>query len=150
MGYQSVLGERNSLQVSGVREQPMTMAETYEGAMNRHKGLQGAEASADYLCTIESGFSEVHESRGLFGCAVLVLNKVGEDIEVGAELNLEFPSELFDEVPSKYADMGVLMQQKYGSVHKDAYPFLTAGKLTRTELLENALYNLLVKNKVVK
>lgn len=132
---------------SGVSEQPMTIAETYEGAMNRHKHLIDSGVQADYFCTIESGFEELHQDHGLYGCSVLIFNKVNEPVEVGFEVDLEFPSEIFDEVPSKYADVGVLIQEKYQSPHKDAYPFLTSGRLYRAQILENALFNVLVKNK---
>lgn len=132
---------------SGVSEQPMTMAETYEGAINRHQALQQSSLSADYYCTIESGFDPIHPNHNPFGCSVIVFQEAGKDIEVGVEVDLEFPKAVFDEVPSKYADVGVLIQQKYNSVHKDAYPFLTDGKLTRREILENAVFNLLAKKK---
>lgn len=132
---------------SGVSEQPMTMAETYEGAMNRHKLLVDSGEGGEYFCTIESGFESVHKDHGLFGCSVVLFNKADEAIEVGVEVDLEFPQEIFDEVPSKYADVGVLIQEKYKSPYKDAYPFLTDGRLYRSQILENATYNLLVKNK---
>lgn len=134
---------------SGVSEQPMTMEETYEGAMNRHKALLETSIKADYYCTIESGFDLVHANHNLFGCSVLLFNKAKSDIEVGVEFDIEFPQEIFDEVPSKYPDVGVLIQQKYGSKHKDAYPFLTEGRLTRQTILENAMFSLLVKSKEV-
>ena len=132
---------------SGVSEQPMTMQETYEGAINRHQAMLQAVSKANYFCTIESGFESIHDERNLYGCSVVVFQEAGKDIKIGAELNLEFPKEIFDEVPSKYADVGVLIQQKYKSVHKDAYPFLTDGKLTRREILENAVFNLIVSKK---
>jgi len=132
---------------SGVSEQPMTMEETYKGAINRHQALLQASLKADYYCTIESGFDEIHANHNPFGCSVIVFQEAGKKAEVGVEVDIEFPKDVFDEVPLKYADVGVLIQQKYKSVHKDAYPFLTNGKLTRQVVLENALYNLLVRNK---
>ena len=92
---------------SGVSEQPMTMEETYEGAMNRHKLLLESGEPATYFCTVESGFDPVHRDHGLFGCSAILFNKKDESIEVGFEIDLEFPQEIFDEVPSKYADVGV-------------------------------------------
>lgn len=132
---------------SGVSEQPMTMEESYEGAVNRHNNLLATSPKADYFCTIESGFDLVHANHNMFGCSAIVFQKAGSDIEVGVEVDIEFPQEIFDEVPSKYADVGVLIQEKYGSPYKDAYPYLTDGRLTRTKILENAVYSLLVKNK---
>ncbi len=132
---------------SGVSEQPMAMHEAYEGAMNRHRELVAVAPQADYFCTIESGFESIYETHNPFGCSALIFQKNGNDVVVGAEVNLEFPQEIFDEVPSKYADAGTLIQEKYNSPYKDAYPFLTNDRLTRREILENALYNLIVNNK---
>jgi non-canonical (house-cleaning) NTP pyrophosphatase len=130
---------------SGVNEQPKSIEESYEGAINRHKNLKKSEPKADYLATIESGLHTVHKNHNAFGCAVAILEKVGQEQKIGIDLDLEFPREITDKVPSEYPDVGVLVQQKYGSKLKDPYPFFTNNKITRAKLLENAFYNLAVQ-----
>ena len=127
---------------SGVSEQPMTIDETYEGAMIRHDNLKALGVAADYLVTIESGMHPAHQNHCAFGCAVIIVEPVGGDRKIGIDLDLEFPSAMLDKVPSQYADLGTLIQQEYGSVLKDPYPFFTNNKLTRARLLENAVYNI--------
>lgn len=130
---------------SGVSDQPMSIEEGYDGAVNRHEALRATKSAADYLATIESGLHAAHKDHNAFGSTVIILQKVGEAPKIGIDLDLEYPRDMTDRVPSEYPDLGVLVQQKYGSVLKDPYPFFTNNKLTRAKILENAIYNLAVQ-----
>ena len=130
---------------SGVNEQPMSIEEAYQGAINRHETLKKAQTKAEYLVTIESGFHSAHKDHNVFGSTVIILEKVGQECKIGIDLDIEFPRDMTDRVPSEYPDLGVLVQQKYGSKLKDPYPFLTNNKLTRAKILEGAIYNLAVQ-----
>lgn len=130
---------------SGVNEQPLTIEETYEGAINRHANLHKLGERAAYYATIESGQHPAHPDHSLFGCAVVVLERAGEQAKVGIDLDLEFPQAMLDKVPSEYPDLGVLVQAEYGAPHKDPYPYFTGGKLTRAKMLEEAVYNVAVQ-----
>lgn len=129
---------------SGVEEQPMSIEESYEGATNRHQNMVAllGHVTTGYMATIESGLHMAHPDHNYFGCNVVVLQKVGEERHIGVNMDIEFPRSMTDKIPSEYADIGVLVQQVYGSKLKDAYPFLTGGKLTRAKILENSVYNL--------
>lgn len=130
---------------SDVNEQPQTIDETYEGAVNRHKNLKRLDVKADYYATVESGLHPIHANHSLFGCQALILEKAGEAMRIGIDLDIEFPKQILDKVPSQYADVGVLVQEEYGADSKDPYPYLTNGKITRQAILENAFYNLIVQ-----
>ena len=130
---------------SGVAEQPMTIEETYEGAMNRHKNLKDLGVKADYYATVESGLHKILEGRGYFGCQVLILEKAGETPRIGVDFDIEYPQEFLDKIPTPYADIGVLVQELYGATEKDPYPHLTGGKITRKELIENAFYRIAIQ-----
>lgn len=130
---------------SGVNEQPMSIDETYKGAMTRHDILKTVGKEADYYVTIESGQHQAHTNHSLFGCAVVIIEKAGQGSKVGIDLDVEFPQEMLDKVPSQYPDLGVLVQQEYGSKLKDPYPFFTNHKLTRARILENAIYSVAVQ-----
>lgn len=132
---------------SAVNEQPMTIEETYRGAFNRHANLKALGAEADYYATIESGLHPIHEDYGLFGCVALILERKGEAERLGVDVDIEFPKDMLDKVPSKYPDVGVLVQEEFGSASKDPFPYLTGGKLTRQAILENAFYNLAVQER---
>jgi len=126
---------------SGVNEQPYDMDETCAGALNRHENLRDLELDADYFITVESGLHKVHDSYGTYGCTVVVVEPVGQPKKVGFSLDVEFPQSWLDEVPSIYADMGVLVQKKFGAVEKDPITFLTNGMITRKDVVEQAIFN---------
>jgi non-canonical (house-cleaning) NTP pyrophosphatase len=130
---------------SGVNEQPLSIDETYEGAMNRHAHLKELEHPAEYYVTIESGQHLTHKNHNMFGSSVTILEKAGEKEHVGIDMDIEFPSDMLDKVPSQYPDLGVLVQQEYGSKLKDPYPYFTNGRLTRAKILENAVFNVAVR-----
>lgn len=130
---------------SGVKEQPMTMEETYEGAINRHKALLALNKQADYYVTVESGQYSAHVNHSPFGCNVVIIEPAGKTAKIGVDLDIEFPQAWLDKIPSKYPDLGILVQQEYGATEKDPYPYLTNGKLTRRKILENAAYNVMIQ-----
>jgi non-canonical (house-cleaning) NTP pyrophosphatase len=130
---------------SGVNEQPMSIEESYEGAVNRHRNLKVLSVDAEYFATIESGQHTAHKNHGMFGCAVVIIEQAGKDAKIGIDLDVEFPREMTDKVPSKYPDLGVLVQKEYGATLKDPYPYFTNNKLTRAKMLESAIYNVAVQ-----
>lgn len=130
---------------SGVDEQPMSIEESYEGAMIRHENLIKTDKVADYFVTIESGQHLAHKNHSLFGCAVIIIERVNQGRKIGIDLDVEFPREMLDKVPSQYPDLGVLVQKEYGSKLKDPYPFFTNNQLTRAKLLEEAVYRVAVQ-----
>ncbi len=132
---------------SGVNEQPKSMDETYEGALNRHEQLVaklGKTAAEDYLVTIESGIFTPRPEHNYFGTTVLVVEKDGER-RVGIDVDLEMPRHMTDRVPSEFKDLGELVKREYDAKVSDPFPYFTNGKITRQYILENALYNVLVQ-----
>lgn len=132
---------------SGVNEQPISIEESYAGAVNRHANLKAMPTAGEaaYLATIESGYHTAHKDHNAFGCSAIVLERVGGEQKVGIDLDVEFPRAMTDRIPHDYPDIGVLVQQEYGSKVKDPYPYFTGGKLTRARVLENAVYNLAIQ-----
>lgn len=130
---------------SGVSEQPMTLEETYEGAKNRQAHLRKLGVAADYLVTVESGLHRVHEAHGVYGCTVVIVEPTGGEPRIGFDLDVEFPQAWLNEVPSGYADMGVLVQEKYGATEKDPITYITNGKMTRRDVIEHAIYTVAIQ-----
>jgi len=128
---------------SSVSEQPQNIEETYKGANNRHDALEIATKGKDpaYLATVESGLYQVHPDHNSFSSTVVVLERVGGARKVGVNVELEYPREMTDKIPSVYPDLGVLVQQEYGSTLKDPFPFFTGGKVNRLQLVETAVFN---------
>ena len=132
---------------SGVNEQPLSLDETYEGAINRHEQLVreiGKVAGSDYLVTIESGIFTPRPEHNYFGTTTLIAEKSGER-HVGIDVDIEFPKHMTDRVPGDYKDLGELVKREYGATTSDPFPHFTNGKLTRQVIIENALYNVLVQ-----
>jgi len=132
---------------SNVSEQPMSIDETYEGALNRHAALVAVSTNENpaYLATVESGNHAAHTKHNTFGCTVTVIEKAGGDRKVGINLDVEFPKEMTDKVPSQYPDLGVLVQKEYGSALKDPFPYFTGGKITRQKLVEDAVFGVVAQ-----
>lgn len=126
---------------SGVDEQPLSMEETYEGARNRHEALRKLDVSADFLATVESGLTRVHKDLGVYGCVAVIIERAGGVPYAGFSIDVEYPKEVLDIVPSVYADVGVWAQQARGAKEKDPYEALTSGRITRQDTIESAAFN---------
>ena len=136
--------------VNGLRKtdaETMEIAEMVLGKVGKSlvSMVEKLGVQAEYYATIESGQHPIHPAHSLFGCAVVLLERAGEPVRVGIDVDIEFPRAMLDKVPSQYPDLGVLVQQEYGAVDKDPYPYLTHGKLTRQRALETAVYNVAVQ-----
>jgi len=125
---------------SGVSDQPKTVEETYQGAQNRHDALRKT-AAADYYATVESGLFHALPGHNVFASTVVILEKHDDSPKAGLNVEVEYPKEMTDKVPSVYPDLGVLAQQEYGSALKDPFPHFTNGKVNRLQLVETAIFN---------
>lgn len=132
---------------SGVAEQPMTIEETYDGAMNRQAALLKLGVAADYYVTIESGQHPLHSNHSLYGCTVAVVEPRGQEARVDISLDVEFPQEWIDKIPASYPGIGVLVQQGFGVKEKDPNSIITGGKLSRLKVVEAATYKTIVQLK---
>ncbi len=126
---------------SGVNEQPLSIDETYLGAKNRHDALRNLGVEADYLVTVESGLARIQQDLGMYGCVVVILERVGDKPHAGFSIDIEYPQEVLDVVPSVYADVGVWAQEARGASEKDPYLALTGGRITRQDTIEVAAFN---------
>lgn len=129
---------------SGVEEQPYSMDETYLGAKNRHEALRQLDVQAEYLATVESGLHRVHKELGMYGCVAVIIERVGGGTYAGFSIDIEYPKEILDVVPSVYADVGVWAQQARGASEKDPYLALTGGLIKRQDTIEVAAHNAVV------
>lgn len=132
---------------SNVAEQPRNIEETYTGAENRHDTLRQETKGEmpSYLATLESGNHAIHPRHNDFSSTVVILEKVGSERKTGISVELEFPKEMTDKVPLVYSDLGMLAQKEYGSTSKDPLPYFTNGKVSRLNLMENAVFNVAVQ-----
>lgn len=135
-------------QSSGVNEQPKSLDETYEGAVNRHESLVRSigDAAEGFLVTIESGIFTPRAEHNYFGTTTLIVEKNGER-HVGIDVDVEFPASMTDRVPSEFKDLGELVKREFGATTSDPFPYFTNGKINRQKILENALYNVLIQFK---
>ncbi len=140
-GYNyDVAGFKTSSKVS---EQPMTIDETYNGAMNRLKDLKGKinDNNYEYLVSIESGLTKLHKNHNYFNVTVCVAEDNKGNSKTSIVSDIEFPKEMTDLVPSKYPDLGILVQKEHGSKYKDPFQYYTDGKIKRIDLLKYAIKN---------
>jgi inosine/xanthosine triphosphatase len=131
---------------SDVSAQPLTIEETYRGAINRHARLRESVGDTfDYLVTSESGVVKPFPMSPWKGCEVVVIEKWPNKAMVGFDLGVEYPQAMLDKVPSQYPDLGVLLQEEHGFTEKDPPSFLTGGRLSRIDLIEVAMFKVLAQ-----
>ena len=130
---------------SGISEQPFSIEETYTGAENRLNDLKRQVKGEKYkfLVSIESGNAVLHPKHNTWGFSVCIIEDSNGKRAITIGTDLEIPKEMTDLVPSKYPDLGILVQQKYGLENKDPFTYITNGKLTREKLLINSVSNTL-------
>ncbi|OGM27097.1 hypothetical protein A2962_03270 [Candidatus Woesebacteria bacterium RIFCSPLOWO2_01_FULL_39_61] len=128
---------------SGVAEQPTSIEETYLGAKNRledlRKKVKGKKYS--YLVSIESGLATLLSNHNYFGFSVCVIVNTKGLEKLSITTELEIPKSMTSLVPNPYPDLGVLVQEKYGSRIKDPYFYITKGKVSRVDLLTQSVAN---------
>lgn len=142
-GYNhDVTGYKTSSKVS---EQPMGIDETYDGAMNRLTVLKEKikDKEYQYLVSIESGLVKLHKNHNYFNVTICIVEDNKGNSKVSIVSDIEFPKEMTDLVPSKYPDLGVLVQKEYDSKYKDPFQYFTDGKIRRIDLLKYAIKNTL-------
>lgn len=140
-----VIGHKTN---SGVSEQPLTVDETYRGAIGRLNDLKkivsnNSDVQYRYLASIEGGMVTLLDELGYFNVYVCVLESYQGKRRVTINTNLEFPKEMTDLIPSQYPDLGVLAQKKYGQTLKDPFIIFTGGKISRLDLMKNDVANTL-------
>jgi inosine/xanthosine triphosphatase len=130
---------------TGVKEQPDSIEEAYQGAENRLNDMKTKlqNIKYEYLVSIESGIVKLHSKHTYIGFSVCIIeNKKGKKSAV-INTDLEIPKSLTDQVPSKYPDLGILVQDKYGIEEKDPYLYFTKGRVSRERFLKNSVTNAL-------
>ena len=127
---------------SGVPEQPYSLDETLEGARNRQEALRRLGVAADFLVTVESGLHPV--GGGVYGCIAVLIERPGQPTYTGLSIDLQYPQEVLDVVPSQYPDVGTWAMEVKGAKEKDPYAIFTGGRRTRQDTIEDAVRNALI------
>lgn len=132
---------------SGVAAQPLSIQATHAGAQHRHETLRNLVGlDAEYLVTNESGVVKPFPSANWKGCEVVIVQRQRDGrCMTGIDLGVEYPQALIDKIPNEYPDLGVLLQVEYGFTEKDPPSYLTNGKLSRTDLIEQAVVKVLAQ-----
>jgi inosine/xanthosine triphosphatase len=128
---------------SGVADQPLSLKESIEGAVNRAKAVKG---DADFGIGIESGLMEVPYTKGGFMdvCAVAVYD--GAEFHIGLSSAWEFPNpettRMIVEGGLNMSEainaMGLTNDPKIGEA-QGAIGILTKGRVDRKEYTKQAL-----------
>ena len=138
-----VIGKKTT---SGVNEQPQSIDESYSGAENRLVDLKNQIKNKpyEYLVSIEAGIENLHKKHNVHGHTVCIIEDNSGKRGVSITTEYEVPKEMTDLVPIPYADLGILVQEKFGIKNKDPYLYLSKGKISRGELMINTVVNAFV------
>lgn len=128
---------------SGVSDQPKSLEETINGAMNRAKGIF---IDCDYSIGIESGMMSVPMSKSGYMDVCVCAIYDGEECHLGLSSAWEFPdTSVTDLIMKEGLDMsqainkaGMTKNEKIGS-EEGAIGILTKGRMTRKEYTKQAL-----------
>ena len=128
---------------SGVRDQPMTDAETLQGALNRVENAGQAMPEADYWVGLEGG---VDSSEGLMQAfAWIVVKGPGDNTQrIGKARTVayELPRELAEQV-EQGIELGPAQDKVFGTTNSKqaggTLGLLTDDTITRTEVYEHAV-----------
>lgn len=125
---------------SKVSEQPSSIKETLSGANNRLDDIKlKVKDNYQYLVAIESGIVKFDEFENYIGCVACVVENDKGQREISFTTDMFFPKEFTDLVPSKYPDLGVLVQKEYGAIEKDPYLYISNNKIDRMDTLDLAV-----------
>jgi inosine/xanthosine triphosphatase len=133
---------------SGVSDQPKSLDETVEGAINR---AQSARGNADYGIGLESGLMAVPKTKGGYMDVCVCAIDDGKETYIGLSSAWEFPD---PEVTKMMTEGGLDMSQAVNKAGMTSNPqvgaaegaigILTKGKMTRKEYTKQALRTALI------
>lgn len=132
---------------SGVSDQPKTLPETVQGAMNRAKG---AFKDCDYGFGIESGLMDVPNTKSGFMDVCVCAIYDGVEYHLGLSSAWEVPKQVMEYMLKDALDMndaafkaGLTNDPKVGSA-EGLIGIVTKGRLTRKEYTKEAIRTALI------
>lgn len=132
---------------SGVADQPKTLEETVQGAMNRAKG---AFKDCDYAFGLESGLMAVPNTKSGFMDVCVCAIFDGNEYHLGLSSAWEAPKQVMEHMLKDGLDMnqaafkaGLTNNSKVGSA-EGLVGILTKGRLTRKEYTKEAIRTALI------
>lgn len=128
---------------SGVPDQPMTEAETIEGAINRAKRVLEAVPNADIGLGLEGGltFDDIHTQQWYLFSVCAAWD--GKQLSLGKGLYFPLPREVGEKLKQGGTELRHIMDElsgTTGSNHKEgAYGLFTEGRITRAAVFAEAV-----------
>ncbi|MDR6935805.1 inosine/xanthosine triphosphatase [Luteibacter sp. 3190] len=123
---------------SGVPDQPMTAAETREGALNRMNFCR-QHAEADFHVALEGGVDVTQDGPGTFGYVAIAH---GSDVSVGCSAWLPLPPAVYEALLDG-EELGDVMDRLFGTVNikqqGGAIGLVTNGHATRESAYTQAM-----------
>jgi len=129
---------------SGVPKQPFSEKEIVKGATNRARNALAKSNNADYGLGIESGIA----SKGgkYFDLAVcVVVNQAGAMAGEAFSAAVEVPKKIVHLVKTKGLESCAVAQKLGGLTEKDSLLWYTGSRLSRSQILEDAIFLALTK-----
>lgn len=137
---------------SGVSEQPLSIEETLQGALNRIVDLENKLTNATHkaILSIEGGNAKLLKNEADYHHVVAIVFKTPKRITKNIFApGLCIPGKIIKQIPTKYKDLGEYVQQNYGIKDKDPYVAFTNGKLTRENILQWCIKTAILLNDLI-
>ena len=133
---------------SSVSEQPIGLDETIEGAENRITALKkqvDGKGKYEYLVSIESGLIYNSEKNNYFDLGVCIIENFKGERETSLSAGIHIPTDIAEDVIQGNLDLGPYVMKKYSAEEKDPVYIFTNKKITRAQLLQQAVSNCAAK-----
>ncbi len=130
---------------SNVSPQPMSLEETYKGAVNRAKNLKKEVKDADFYLGLESGIMKINDNFALAGGVVAIIDKK-DRLSFALTPYFPLPKKVMDEL-NKGKELGDVMKEmiKRDVKQKEgAIGVFSRGKVTREDLFVPAIISALL------
>jgi len=135
---------------SKVSEQPKTLEETMQGAINRAKAAFQNSKGVDFSFGVEAGLSKIPNTKtGYMNLTVCVIFD-GKDIHVGLSSGFEYPIKVTElvfkeglDINQAFHKVGLTKDPKIGS-SSGAIGFLTKNRLPRKEYVKESIRTALI------
>ncbi|PIS08875.1 inosine/xanthosine triphosphatase [Candidatus Beckwithbacteria bacterium CG10_big_fil_rev_8_21_14_0_10_34_10] len=136
----------NNLEVKGLKlesevsAQPLTLKETFKGALNRAKNGLKIKPQADFSLGLEGGMQKHSFGWTTFGVVVILSKNNKKGVSISSQLVL--PEKMVEKV-LKGKELGVVLSQKTGikniNQKQGAFGFFTSNRVTRETSYINAI-----------
>lgn len=142
-GTTNIIGKKT---VTSIPNQPIGLQQTLDGAVERLENLKKEKLETyEYLISLENGLIFDESQKIYFDAAVCVIENNQGKREIGLSSGMLISKDIIFELLENNLELGPVIMEKYDISEKDPVVFYTHGKVKRTEVLEEVIFQTLCR-----